>query len=193
MRCCPFTGFQTWTTPYTLSSIPQSKPLVPPVVGGVYKLHLMHRVSYSQGEKASPMSPRDLALNMDLDLQHSQELPGTSSSSFCLHLTLSPSLSWILFLLFYNWFCLNSHSSNSALISSSYDCFTFCSFHYLPGFSQSFLRKLKNGKTPHFIRYREYLEYTSEVLFTEAHLIYVLDEATEMTLRVRSTMVRAPS
>lgn len=183
-----------WTTPYTQSSIPHSKPLVPPAVGGVYKLHLMPRESVTVKEREVHPWPRDLALNTNLDLAHSQQLTGASSSSFWLHLTQSPSLSWILFFFFLNnWFWLNSHSSNSALISTSYDCFTFCVFHYLPGFSQSFLRKLKNGKTPHFILYPEHFEHTSEVLFTEAHLIYVLDEATEMTSRVRSTMVGAPS
>lgn len=61
---------------------------------------------------------------------------------------------WILFSFFYNWFWLNSHRSDSALISSSYDCFTSCGFHYLPGFSQVFSEKWEN---PH-------LSFTHNVL-----------------------------
>lgn len=77
-------------------------------VGRVRKLYLMHRVSCSQGQKGSPMSPRALALNMNFDLEHSQQLPGATSSSFCFHLTLSPSLSWILLLSFFFFFIIGS-------------------------------------------------------------------------------------
>ena len=49
---------------------------------GLQATSYAQRVSYSQGETGSPMSPRDLALNTNLDLEHSQQLPGASSSSF---------------------------------------------------------------------------------------------------------------
>lgn len=125
-------------------------------VGRVRKLYLMHRESAAvKDRKAHPCHQGPWPWTWTLTWSTANSCLGPlppHSVSIWLCLPLSPGSCFFLFF-FYNWFWLNSHRSDSALISSSYDCFTSCGFHYLPGFSQSFLRKLKNGKTPHFILY----------------------------------------
>lgn len=84
----------------------------------------------------------------------------------------------------FHWFWLNSHGSNFVLTSSFSDHFTSCSFHFLSGFCQSFLRSLQKGKSPHFILHSLHFAHALQDLSSDLYLIVAPNGATEVTQRM---------
>lgn len=152
---------------------------------GITPSQLMYRVNYSQREES--ISPRGQVPHATLDLGHiGPAACGQSVLSLSLSVSgpacVCVSLSWILVS---HWFWLNSQRSNFVLSASGYYHFTFCNCDDMCGFSRSFLRNLRHGKTTHFILFALYFDPTSEALFIELGLINALDETTKTTQVIR--------